>query len=242
MIELKNISYAYPNQSQALSDVSLRVEQGEAIALIGANGSGKSTLMKLINGLILADSGEYLFHGTAINAKKLKDKKFARQFHKKVGFIFQNPDTQLFCSSVHDEIAFGLNQMGMAESEISQRVKDTMELLQISELSDREPYHLSGGEKKRVAIAAAVALNPEVYVFDEPMNNLDPKTKRFLRQFMIRLNQSGKTIICSTHDFAYVDGIFQQTAVFSASHRLIRVDDYEKVMRDKDFLVEQNII
>lgn len=242
MIDLQHLFYRYSDQSEALKDVSLRIEPGEAVAFIGPNGSGKSTLMKLIGGLITAEKGQYLLNGEAVTAKKLKDRRFAQQLHKHIGLIFQNPDTQLFCGSVKEEIAFGPDQMGLTEDQVNIRVADSMRLLGISGLAERPPYHLSEGEKKRVAIAAVVALNPQVYIFDEPMNHLDPKSKRFLRQFMIKLNQLGKTLICSTHDFACVEGIFRRAAVFSEDHRLIRCDDYESVMRDREFLLDHNII
>ncbi|WP_010632066.1 energy-coupling factor ABC transporter ATP-binding protein [Sporolactobacillus vineae] len=242
MIELRNISYSYSNQVKALDRISLHVSQGDSVALLGANGCGKSTLLKVINGLITADSGAFDFDGTAVNGRKLKDPQFSRRFHKRIGFIFQNSDAQLFCPTVYEEIAFGPQQLGISGDEARKRTEDAMRLLQISTLADRAPYHLSGGEKKRVAIAAAVVLNPDVYVLDEPMNNLDPKTRRFLRQLLIRLNQAGKTLICATHDFENAGDIFRKAAVFSADHRLIRVDDYEKVIRDRAFLEAQNII
>lgn len=242
MIDLKDISYSYPNQVTALKGVSLHVAQGDSVALLGANGCGKSTLLKVINGLIIADSGEFDFDGTAINERKLKDPQFSRRFHKRIGFIFQNSDAQLFCPTVFEEIAFGPQQLGISADKVRKRTEDAMELLQIDKLSGRAPYHLSGGEKKRVAIAAAVVLNPDVYVLDEPMNNLDPKTRRFLRRLLIQLNQAGKTLICATHDFEDAGDIFRRAAVFSADHRLIRVDDYEKIIRDRAFLEVQNII
>jgi ABC-type cobalt transport system, ATPase component len=242
LIELNHISYSYPNQVKALDSVSLNVAQGDSLALLGANGCGKSTLLKVINGLIAVDSGRYHFDGVSISEKKLKDPRFARSFHKRIGFIFQNSDAQLFCPTVTEEIAFGPEQMGISADEVRKRTEDAMNLLQISELAERAPYQLSGGEKKRVAIAAAVVLNPDVYVLDEPMNNLDPKTRRFLRQFLIQLNHAGKTIICSTHDFDDVEGIFRHAAVFSSDHRLIRIDDYKSVIQDREFLEAQNII
>lgn len=132
--------------------------------------------------------------------------------------------------------------MGMMEDEVKKRVEDTLKLLKIEELKNRQPYHLSGGEKKKVAIASVVVLNPEVYVFDEPLNGLDPKTKRFLREFMIAINMAGKTIICSTHDFEYVNGVFKRAIVFSNDHTIIRDGDYEEIMGDTEFLYENNII
>lgn len=242
MIDIKKISYKYSDEIYALKDINLHIGEGEAIALIGVNGSGKSTLMKLINGLITPHDGIYLFEGKEINYKSLQDESFSKAFHKKVGFVFQNSDVQLFCSNVYDEIAFGPRQMGMDEDEVKKRVEDTLKLLSIEELRDRPPYHLSGGEKKKVAIATVVVLNPDVYIFDEPMNGLDPKTKRFLKEFMIAINNAGKTILCSTHDFEYVQGVFKRAVVFSSDHTIIRDGAYDEIMADKKFLDENNII
>lgn len=242
MIDIRNISYSYDNKTSALKDINITVNKGEAIALVGVNGSGKSTFMKLINGLISPLNGSFIFEGEEINSKKLQDDKFSKAFHKKIGFVFQNSEAQLFCSDVYDEIAFGPRQMGMREDEVKKRVEDTLKLLKIEELRNRQPYHLSGGEKKKVAIASVVVLNPEVYVFDEPLNGLDPKTKRFLREFMIAINKAGKTIICSTHDFEYVKGVFKRAVVFSNDHTILRDGDYEEIMGDTEFLYENNII
>lgn len=242
MIDIENVSYSYENKNYALKNINLHIEEGEAVALIGVNGSGKSTMMKLINGLISPESGSYYFQGQEITSKKLQDQKFSKVFHKNIGFVFQNSEAQLFCSDVYDEIAFGPRQMGMDEEKVRQRVEDTLKLLKIEELKDRQPYHLSGGEKKKVSIAAVVAMNPDVYIFDEPMNGLDPKTKRFLREFMISINNAGKTIICSTHDFEYVKGVFRRAVVFSKEHTIIRDGSYEEILGDTAFLYEINII
>lgn len=177
MIELKNITYAYEG-SRALSDINLKIARGESVSLLGPNGSGKSTLLKLINGIIFPESGTYLFDGMEITEKKLKDAKFSKAFHQRIGFVFQNSDTQLFCSTVYDEIAFGPRQMGMDEKAVASRVGDCLALLKLESFKDRQPYHLSGGEKKKVALACVLALNPEVLVLDEPMNGLDPRTER----------------------------------------------------------------
>ncbi|WP_315066017.1 ABC transporter ATP-binding protein [uncultured Clostridium sp.] len=242
MIDINNVSYSYENKVFALKNINLHIEEGEAAALIGVNGSGKSTLMKLINGLITPGSGSYLFAGEEINDKKLQNEQFSKSFHKKIGFVFQNSDVQLFCSNVYDEIAFGPRQMGMDEEEVKKRVEDTLKLLNIEELRSRQPYHLSGGEKKKVSIASVVVLNPDVYIFDEPMNGLDPKTKRFLKEFMININRAGKTILCSTHDFEYVKGVFKRAVVFSNEHTIIRDGVYDEIMNDSNFLYNNNII
>lgn len=242
MINMNNVSYYYDQNILALRNIDLQVQEGEAIALIGVNGCGKSTLMKLINGLISPQEGKYFFEGEEITYKKLQNESFSKNFHKKVGFVFQNSEVQLFCSNVYDEIAFGPRQMGMSEEEVEKRVNDTLKLLKIEDLRNRQPYHLSGGEKKKVAIATVVVLNPDVYIFDEPMNGLDPKTKRFLKEFMVNINNAGKTILCSTHDFEYVKGVFKRAVVFSKDHSIIRDAVYDDVMRDTEFLYNNNII
>lgn len=241
MIHLKDVSYSY-DKFNALYKINLDINIGEAIAFIGPNGSGKSTLMKLINGLIYPSEGVYKFNGSVVNEKAMQDNKFSKLLHKKIGFVFQNSEVQLFCSNVFDEIAFGLRQMGMTEKEVLKRVEDILRFLNIEELRERQPYHLSGGEKKKVAIASVLALNPEILVLDEPMNALDPKTKRFIREMLLTLNKAGKTIICSTHDFEYVEGIFERAVVFSYDHTIIRDGNYNDILQDKDFLCEHNII
>lgn len=241
MIEMKDVSYAYKN-IKALNNINMNVSAGESIAFIGPNGSGKSTLIKMINGIISPDTGTYIFDGEKITSKKLENNLFSKAFHKKIGFVFQNSEVQLFCSNVYDEIAFGPRQMGISEDEVKTRVNDCMKLLDIEKLKDRQPYHLSGGEKKKVSIASVLVLNPEVLVLDEPMNDLDPKTKRYFKELIINLNNAGKTILCSTHDFQYVDGIFKRAIVLSSSHTILRDDYYDRVLGDTNFLYENNII
>jgi len=242
MIEIKDVSFSYNDKVNSLKNISLTIDSGEAVALIGPNGSGKSTFLKLINGLISPDRGSYIFDGVEITSKKLQDNIFSKGFHKRIGFVFQNSDVQLFCSNVYDEIAFGIRQMGMAEDEVNKRVQDILALLKINELKDRQPYHLSGGEKRKVAIASVLVMNPDVLVFDEPMNGLDPKTKTFLKELMITLNEGGKTILCSTHDFDYVKGVFKRAVVFSENHTIIRDGAHEEIISDTEFLKENNII
>lgn len=242
MIKMKNIYYSYDSGDPALKDVSLQINSGESVAFIGANGSGKSTLMKLINGLVNPSSGSYSFEGLEITPKHLQNDLFLKTFHKKIGFIFQNSEVQLFCSNVYEEIAFGIRQMGMPEGEVQKRIEDILKLLKVEHLKHRQPYHLSGGEKRKIAIASVLVMNPEVLVFDEPMNGLDPESKRFLRELMISLNEAGKTILCSTHDFEYVKDVFKRVVVFSKNHTIIRDGGYKEIMEDSEFLFENNII
>jgi cobalt/nickel transport system ATP-binding protein len=241
MIELNQIYYSYDGAA-ALSNVSLKIEKGEAIALLGPNGSGKSTLLKLINGLIFPQRGVYRFDGEEINQKLLQDGKASKQFHQKIGFVFQNSDAQLFCAEVFDEVAFGPRQMGLGEEEVAQRVEDCLDLLNLQDFKHRQPYHLSGGEKKKVAIACTLALNPEVLVLDEPMNGLDPKTERWLAEFLLRLNQAGKTLITSTHNLELVQEISTRSVLFDEAHTVAADLRTEEVLKDVDLLKRVNLV
>lgn len=241
MIKLDGVSFAYKNDI-ALKNVNLEIKDGETVALIGPNGSGKSTMLKLVNGIVNPSKGSYFYDGDEVTEKKLEKSSYSKAFHQRIGFVFQNSDAQLFNSSVYDEIAFGPRQMGFDEAEVDRRVSSCMNLLEIGKLKERQPYNLSGGEKKKVAIASVLALNPEVLVLDEPMNEIDPKGKRFLKELLLKLKASGKTIICSTHEFAYIEGVFDRCLVFSENHEIVRDGVYKDIISNKEFLMENNIM
>lgn len=241
MIDIKNVSYSYSGIN-ALKDVSLHIGKGEAVALMGSNGSGKSTLLKLLNGIISPDSGVYKFDNEVITHKKLQDPKFSKQFHQKIGFVFQNSETQLFCADVYDEIAFGPRQMGLSESDIEKRVSDCLDLLGIQDFRNRQPYHLSGGEKRKVAIACVLALNPEVLVLDEPMNGLDPRTQRWLVEFLVRLNKAGKTLITSTHNLELVQEMSSRSVLFDENHTIAADTSTDKLLEDVELLKRVNLV
>jgi cobalt/nickel transport system ATP-binding protein len=241
MIELSGVSCAY-DEGDVLSELTLDIGRGDAVAVIGPNGCGKSTLLKLLNGLVPPRKGTYRFDGEAVTPERLREPRFAKRFHQRIGFLFQNSDAQLFCPVVEEEIAFGPRQMGLEEEAVARRVEDCIALLGIGKLRTRVPYHLSEGEKRKVALAAVLALNPEVLVLDEPMNGLDPRMKHFLREIVMALNQAGKTLICSTHDFSYIAGVFRTAVVLGEDHRLARAGDYHEILADKAFLKAQNIV
>ena len=241
MIELNDICFSY-SEMIALNHINLTMEAGEAIALMGANGCGKSTLLKLINGIISPDRGSYRFHGEEVTHKKLQDAKFSKLLHQRIGFVFQNSDTQLFCSSVYEEVAFGPRQMGFTESEVENRVNDCLAMLGIQEFSNRIPYHLSGGEKRKVAIACVMSLNPEVLVLDEPMNGLDPRTQRWLVDFLNKLNKAGKTLITSTHNLELVQEISKRSILFDETHTIVADMMTEELLRDEELLKRVNLV
>ncbi len=199
IITLDDVCYAYEGNI-ALRHVSMDIKRGRTVVLQGSNGCGKSTLLKIINGLIFPEKGAYTFDGTLITKKLLDNSRSSRNFHKRIGFVFQNPDVQLFCNNVKEEIAFGPRQMGLPDDEVEMRVKDVMEMIGISGLSERAPYHLSGGEKKRVAIASVISMNPDILTLDEPLSGLDRGTRAWLLDFLLAMQNIGKTIILSTHD------------------------------------------
>lgn len=199
IINLSHISYNY-EETSALNDISLEIYAGELIFFTGPNGCGKSTLFKLLNGLIFPTKGEYYFDHKKIDKNTLQDNIFAKNFHKRIGYIFQNPDVQLFNATVYDEIAFGPRQMNLNEEIIHQRVNELLIYLNIQHLQDRPPYHLSGGEQKKVALAAILALNPDVLMIDEPLNGLDNKTRQWFKDFLMDFIKANKTILISTHE------------------------------------------
>lgn len=241
MIELKDVSYSYEGMT-ALKNINLHIHKGEAVALMGANGSGKSTLLKLINGLLFPNQGVYKFDNEEITQKKLKNQKFSKMFHQKIGFVFQNSDTQLFCADVYDEIAFGPRQMGINEEDVAKRVNDCLDLLSIQNFRHRQPYHLSGGEKRKVAIACVLALNPDVLVLDEPMNGLDPRTQRWLVHFLDTLNKSGKTLITSTHNLDLVRELSKRAILFDEDHGIAADLPTENLLLEIDLLKKVNLV
>jgi cobalt/nickel transport system ATP-binding protein len=241
MIELKNVSYSYEGH-QALRDISLKIEKGESVSLLGANGSGKSTLLKLLAGLMVPDTGRYTFDGDEISEKRLKDATIAKSFRRKLGFVFQNSDTQLFCADVYDEIAFGPRQMGLDEAAVEKRVGDCLSLLKLQDFRNRQPYHLSGGEKKKVAIACVLSLNPDVLLLDEPMNGLDPRTERWLVSFLRDLNNAGKTLVISTHNLELVQELSHRAVLFGEDHTIAADLDTAQLMDDIDLLKRVNLV
>lgn len=219
LIKLDKVCFAY-DKHIALRYIDLEISKGETVVLQGANGCGKSTLLKLINGLIFPDEGHYFFDGMDITSSSLKDNVKSKAFHQRVGFVFQNPDVQLFCGSVREEIEFGPRQMELSEEEISKRADDVMALLNIEYLADRAPYHLSGGEKKKVSLACVLSMNPEVLVLDEPLAGLDRPTQDWLTDFLQQLKDAGKTFIISTHDDVLAHLLGDRIVFMNSEHRI----------------------
>ena len=206
LIELDDLCFAY-GQLPALRHVDLRICSGDAAVLMGDNGSGKSTLLRILCGLAFAQQGTYRFDGELVSEQAMRDARFAKRLHQRIGFVFQDSDSQLFCASVADEVAFGPRQMGLDEARVGRRVDDALGMLDIAHLRDRAPYALSGGEKKRVAIACILSMNPEVLCLDEPLAGLDARSRTWLLGLLGQLKRAGKTLVIATHDQSLADEV-----------------------------------
>ncbi len=242
MVALEDVHYSYHGKIPALVGVDLTVQEGERISVIGANGSGKSTLLQVMAGLIHPDRGLVRFRGQVVSKEALKRKGFLRYFRERVGYVFQDPDVQLFCPSVLEELMFGPMQLGLGEKAALERSLEVLEMLSIEGLKDRPSYMLSGGEKKRVAIGSVLTMNPEVLLFDEPTNGLDPRTQSFLVEVLLALHEAGKTLVVATHDLGLVDELQGTVVVLSEDHRLERSGTAEEILADEPLLLRVNLI
>jgi cobalt/nickel transport system ATP-binding protein len=242
MLRLEHVSYRYHYGITAIADVSLSVTEGQRFAVIGSNGSGKSTLLHIMDGLLEPDQGTVHFRGRQVSEHSLKDGDFLRYFRGRVGYVFQDPDVQLFCPTVLDELLFGPLQLGLPEEEALARADEVIDMLGLAQLRDRPPFMLSGGEKKRVALGSVLTMNPELLLLDEPGNGLDPRTQTFLLELVFALSEAGKTIVLATHDLALVSELQCEVAVLSEEHGIERVGPADEVLEDEELLLRVNLV
>lgn len=205
IIDILNLSYAYPDGKQALRGVNLAVQPGEKIALVGANGAGKSTLLLHLNG-VFTGTGQIRINGLAV------EKPHLGQIRALVGVVFQNPDDQLFSSTVYEDVAYGPTYQGFSKAEVHEKVTRALAAVHMQDYAARNPYHLSGGEKKRIAIATVLSMQPEILVFDEPTAGLDPRSRRELIDLLYELPQ---TMLIATHDLPMVEQLTPRTVILS---------------------------
>lgn len=196
ILEAKDVTFLYPDGTKALSHVDMQIERGKKVALIGANGAGKSTLFLHFNGLNKPESGEICFDGIKLNYSNNE----LMKHRKEIGIVFQEPDHQLFSASVLQEISFGPMNLKLNKAQILEKVEAAMEATGISLLKQKPTHFLSYGQKKRVAIASILAMEPNVLILDEPTSGLDPKNSDLVLDILNKLNKAGKTILISTHD------------------------------------------
>lgn len=245
---LTDVSYSYAGGIPALKNLSMTITEGERVAVIGANGTGKSTLLTLLDALVFPTHGSMELGGFAgtdakkITERTMRDESLQRDFRKKIGFVFQNPDVQLFCPTVREDILFGPLQLGVPNDEIRRRFTDVVARLRIGHLIDRAPHQLSIGEKKKVAIASVLAIDPEVLLLDEPTAGLDPQTTRDIIEVIEREHEAGKTVVMATHDLHIVEEIADTVYVFGPDKSVIRSGPVEEILTDHTFLKAHNLM
>lgn len=243
LYELHEVDFAWPGRKPALSGITLRIDRGGHVVLLGANGAGKSTLLMLLAGLQHPTAGRIAFEGGELTAGRLAhDVAFRRAFRGRVGVLFQNPDTQLFCPTVREEVAFGPLQV-FPRAEALERTAAALATFRLETLADEAPFALSGGEKRRVALAAVLALEPEVLLLDEPTSNLDPRTCDELMEILEAYRgQAGRTLVTATHDLLMAGDLGETAVVLSPEGRIAASAPLRQVLENKDLLLEANLI
>lgn len=235
LIEVKDVHFTYQTGVEALKGVSLEIRDGEFVAIMGQNGAGKTTLVKNFNGLLKPVKGEVLVDG--VSTRDVSVAKLART----VGFVFQNPDHQLFSETVEEEIAFALRNFGFDDSAIEKRVTWAVNLLDLVDYRKTSPFMLSGGERKRVALASVLAWDPKVVILDEPTIGQDHRQKENLRQFIVQLNEQGKTVVVVTHDVEFVAECGPRV-ILMREGKILADGEAKRILTDTALALEASIV
>lgn len=241
VFSVHDLRFTYPDGQQALEGVALELLPRECAVIVGANGCGKSTLLKILDGLYFPSAGTVRAFGEPLTQSALMDSKTNLAFRRRVGLVFQDPDVQLFLSSVTDELAFAPLQLGFDQPEVRRRVDAALVELRIEKIRERAPHRLSGGEKRRVALASVLTLDPEVWLLDEPSAGLDPRSHSWLIEFIRDQHKLGKTIITATHDLSLAEEIATTIHVFSEDHRIVAAGPPDVILGDHDLLHRCNL-
>ncbi len=236
ILETKDLVYSYPDGTEAIRNVNIKINKGEMISLLGPNGAGKSTLFLHFNGIIEPTSGTVEIEGETLEYNK-KSLLAARQ---KVGIVFQNPDDQLFAPTVLEDVSFGPMNMGLSEEEVKTRSMDALKKVGMEKYADKPPHHLSGGQKKRVAIAGILSMDPEIMVLDEPTSGLDPNGASSIMQLLYDLNNEGMTIIISTHDVDLVP-MYSDDVKVIINGQIIKEGNCREVFSDRSVMEEADL-
>lgn len=228
-LKVSNLAFAYPDGHQALFGVNLEIEEGKRVALLGPNGAGKTTFVMHLNGIHEAQHGAVEVNGKRVD---VSDKEGLKQIRSKVGLVFQDPDDQLFMPTVFEDVAFGPRNMGLDSGEIEKRVKNSLERVGMFDFADRPPHHLSFGQRRRVAVATVLAMNPSILVLDEPSSNLDPASRRELAEILVDLPI---TLIMVTHDLPFAFELCERSVIL-AEGTIVADDRTGTILRDKALL------
>jgi cobalt/nickel transport system ATP-binding protein len=239
---LLGVRHEYRAGAPALAAIDLTILSGQHVAIVGANGSGKSTLLKMLDGLVFPTSGVINAFGVPLTEAALEEPAYRRDFRSRVGFVFQEADVQLFCADAYDELAFGPLQLGLARPEVERRVREAAQQLRIEQLLDRPPYTLSGGEKKRVAIASVLTMQPQVLLLDEPISALDPRSQVWLLDVLEDWKLDGRTVVMATHDLTAAAEAADRMVVLSEDHTIVADGTPEEVLAQRELLLSVNLI
>lgn len=231
LIRIQNLSFAYPDEKLALDDINVDINPGEKIALLGPNGAGKSTLIYHLNGILIGQ-GVVSVNGLYVKKENLP------LIRATIGIVFQNPDDQLFSSTVYDDVAFGPIYQGLSKEIIHEKVNWALASVKMESYAQRNPYHLSAGEKKRIAIATVLSMLPEILVLDEPTSGLDPRSRR---EFIELLDELPQTMIIATHDLDLVGRLTQRTIIIN-NGKIVSDGPTTHVLRDKETLTGNNLL
>ncbi len=240
LFELSDVCFDYEG-IPALRQLWLEIAQGERVALLGANGSGKSTLLRILDGLYAVTQGSVSFNGQLLTPERLQDDRFALPFRRRVGLVFQNPDVQLFNPTVWDDVAFAPLQLRWPKEQVVAAVERALELMRIMRLRDRPPYRLSGGEKKRVALASVIVLDPEVLLLDEPTSTLDPRSQSQIIDLIQEWKGSSKTVVTATHQLEIVEDIAERVVVLEEG-KVTASGSTSEVLGNQELLLRANLV
>ena len=241
IFKLRDVQYAYLNRFAAIDIKKLELSKSARVALIGANGSGKSTLLKLLDGLYFPQRGAVEFDGVQLSEERFRDDEFHYSFRRRVSFLFQDPEVQLFSPTVWDEICFGPLQLGWEKQRVREAAERTLEQFGLQQLRDRPPYRLSIGEKKKVALASILVIDPEVLLMDEPTAALDPRTQSMLLELLHQWGENHKTIVTSTHDLSILKEICDQVYVMQEGS-IVHEGSPGEVLDNQELLEHTNLI
>jgi cobalt/nickel transport system ATP-binding protein len=230
-LELADVRYAYPDGHEALCGISLRVEPGERVAVLGPNGAGKSTLCLQLNGILAPTEGSVSVGGMRVGGKSLKE------VRRRVGVVFQDPDDMLFMPTVEQDVAFGPSNLGLSGDEVRKRVERALTAVGMEGTGGRAPHHLSFGQRKRVATAAVLSMEPEVLVLDEPSSNLDPRARREFGEILAGLSQ---TIVMVTHDLPYAHEICERAVIMDGG-RIAADGPTDVILADAELLAAHDL-
>jgi cobalt/nickel transport system ATP-binding protein len=231
IVDFKNVSFRYPDGTEALKGINFRITHGESVGVVGANGAGKSTLLQHMNGYLMPTSGTVTIGDLTLTTKT------RREIRRKVGIVFQNPDDQLFMPTVFDDVAFGPLNLGLDEASVRERVRKALGMVNSLDLHDKPPHHLSAGQKSAVAIASVMAMEPDILAMDEPAANLDPRSRRSLISLLKTFKHSK---IIASHDLDLILDVCQRCIVIGGG-AVVADGPSAEILSNKAFLEENNL-